>query len=44
MEIELYSADEEVRFPEGIRVIREVTGETEFTNPWIARADSAGKA
>ena len=26
-----------VRFPEGIDVIREVTGEKEFTNPWIAR-------
>ena len=37
MEIELYSGEEEVRFPEGIRVIREVTGEKEYTNPSIAR-------
>ena len=37
MEIELYSADDSVRFPEGIRVIREVSGEEEFTNPYIAR-------
>ena len=37
MDIELYSTDEEVRFPEGIEVIREVTGEEEFTNPSIAR-------
>ena len=37
MEIELYSADDSVRFPEGIRVIREVSGEEEFTNPAIAR-------
>ena len=37
MEIELYSADDNVRFPEGIRVIREVSGEEEFTNPYIAR-------
>ena len=37
MEIELYSADDEVRFPENIKVIREVSGEEEFTNPYIAR-------
>ena len=37
MEIELYDSDEEVPFPEGIEVIREVTGEEEFTNPAIAR-------
>ena len=37
MEIELYSGEDEVRFPEGIRVIREVTGEKEYTNPSIAR-------
>ena len=37
MEVELYSADDEVLFPEGIEVIREVTGEEEFTNPYIAR-------
>ena len=37
MEIELYSTDDDVRFPEGIRVIREVSGEEEYTNPYIAR-------
>lgn len=37
MEVELYDKDEEVRFPEGIQVIREVTGEKEFSNPYIAR-------
>ena len=37
MDVELYSANDEVVFPEGIRVIREVTGEKEFTNPYIAR-------
>ena len=37
LEVELYSAGDEVRFPEGIEVIREVTGEKEFTNPCIAR-------
>ena len=37
MEIELYSADDEVLIPEGIRVIREVSGEKEYTNPYIAR-------
>ena len=37
MEIELYSQDQQVKIPEGIRVIREVTDEKEFTNPYIAR-------
>ena len=37
MEIELYGADDEVVFPEGIEVIREVSGEEQFTNPAIAR-------
>ena len=37
MEIELCNAGDEVVFPEGIRVIREVSGEEEFTNPSIAR-------
>ncbi len=37
MEIELYSPDQEPVFPENIQVIREVTGEIEFTNPYIAR-------
>ena len=41
MEIELYDKDEQVRFPEGIRVIREVTGEAEFSNPSIARIRKA---
>ena len=37
MEIELYDGNEQVVFPEGIEVIREVTGEEAFTNPAIAR-------
>ena len=37
MEIELYGGEESVVFPDGIRVIREVTGEEEYTNPYIAR-------
>lgn len=37
MEIELYSSDDRVDPPAGIRVIREVTGEEEYTNPYIAR-------
>ena len=37
LEVELYGPDDEVVFPEGIEVIREVTGEKEFTNPEIAR-------
>lgn len=37
MEVELYEEDQEVRVPEGIRVIREVTGEKEYTNPYIAK-------
>ena len=37
MEVELYSAEDEVVPPEGIRVIREVSGEEEFTNPYIVR-------
>ena len=36
MDVELYGGEETVVFPEGIRVIREVTGEKEFTNPYIA--------
>ena len=42
MEIELYDAGDEVCFPEGIRVIREVSGEEEFTNPYIARVRKGG--
>ena len=37
MEIDLYDGSEQVVFPEGIEVIREVTGEPAFTNPAIAR-------
>ena len=37
MDVELYDADDRIVFPEGIDVIREVTGEKEFTNPEIAR-------
>ena len=37
MEIELYKTDQEVKIPEGIEVIREVTGEVEYTNPYIAK-------
>ena len=37
MEIELYEEDQEVIVPEGIEVIREVTGEVEYTNPYIAK-------
>ena len=37
MEIELYGTEDEVPFPEGIQVIREVSGEVEFSNPYIAR-------
>ena len=37
MEIELYDAGDEILIPEGIEVIREVSGEVEFTNPYIAR-------
>ena len=37
MEIELYGGEEKVDIPEGITVIREVTGEEEYTNPAIAR-------
>ena len=37
MEIETYEKDDQVPFPEGIEVIREVTGEEAYTNPAIAR-------
>ena len=37
MEIELYGGEDRVDFPEGIDVIREVTREQEYTNPYIAR-------
>ena len=40
--VELYSAGDEVRFPEGTRMIREVTGDKEFTNPYIARNQQEG--
>ena len=41
MEIELYGGEEKILFPEGIDVIREVTGEEAFTNPAIARIPRA---
>ena len=37
LDVELYSEDDHVEFPEGIRVIRDVTFEEEYTNPSIAR-------
>ncbi|MBO7662001.1 MAG: AAA family ATPase [Clostridia bacterium] len=37
MEIELHSEDQEIVFPEGIRVIREVTGDPAYSNHEIAR-------
>ena len=37
MEIELYNTDDKIIIPEGIEVIREVSDEIEFTNPYIAR-------
>ena len=37
MEIELYGGEEKVDYPQGIEIIREVTGEEAFTNPAIAR-------
>jgi CYTH domain-containing protein len=43
MEIELYGGEEKVKYPEGIEVIREVTGEEAFTNPAIARIPRGGQ-
>ena len=37
LEIELHSEDQEILFPEGIHVIREVTGDPEYSNHEIAR-------
>jgi len=37
MEVELYGPEDEVPVPEGIQVLREVTGEEEYTNPYLAR-------
>ncbi len=37
MEIELSDPDEEIRFPQMIRVIREVTGEYEYKNSTLAK-------
>ncbi len=37
MEIELHSEDQKVIMPEGIRVIREVTGNTEYSNHSLAK-------
>ena len=42
MEIELYGGEEKVEYPEGVEVIREVTGEEAFTNPAIARVSRSG--
>lgn len=36
MEVELESEDAHIEFPVGIRVIREVTGEKEFKNSYLA--------
>ena len=41
MEIELYGGEQKILFPEGIEIIREVTGEEAFTNPAIARIPRA---
>ena len=41
MEIELYGGEQKILFPEGIEIIREVTGEEAFTNPAIARISRA---
>ena len=37
MEIELHSEDQEIVLPEGIHVIREVTGEEAYSNHSIAK-------
>ena len=37
MEIELYSEDQPITFPEGIHVIREVTGDPAYTNHELAK-------
>lgn len=36
MEIELESEDQPIRFPEGIRILREVTGDPRYTNSALA--------
>ncbi len=41
MEIELHSEDQEIVFPEGIRVIREVTDDPAYTNRELARIQAA---
>ena len=41
MEIELEREDQPVRFPDGIRVIREVTGDPNYTNASLARLRSS---
>ena len=41
MEIELEREDQPIRFPDQIRIIREVTGEKEYTNASLARLDSS---
>ncbi len=37
LEIELHSEDQEILFPEGLHLIREVTGDPEYSNHEIAR-------
>ena len=37
MEIELHSEDQEIEFPEGIDVLREVTGDPTYSNHELAR-------
>ena len=41
MEIELEREDQPIRFPAGIRVIREVTGDPNYTNASLARLNSS---
>ena len=41
MEIELHSEDQKIVFPDNIRVIREVTGESAFSNRELARIKSS---
>ena len=40
MEIELHSEDQEIVFPEGIEVIREVTGDPAYSNHELAKIKS----
>lgn len=40
MEIELEHEDQPIRFPEGITILKEVTGDPGYTNSALARLDS----